>query len=64
MDPQFASSGIAHVWTQGDAVTRTVALVLLVMSLATWVIILWKALDQRAHRRQNLRRFLAQRRFR
>ena len=52
MDPQFASSGIAHVWTQGDAVTRTVALVLLVMSLATWVIILWKALDQRAHRRQ------------
>ena len=26
MEPQFASSGIAHVWTQGDAVTRTVAL--------------------------------------
>jgi len=52
MDPQFASSGIAHVWTQGDAVTRTVALVLLAMSLATWVIIFWKALDQRAHRRQ------------
>ena len=52
MDPPFASSGIAHVWTQGDAVTRSVALVLLVMSLATWVIILWKALDQRAHRRQ------------
>ena len=52
MDSQFASSGIAHVWTQGDAVTRTVALVLLAMSLATWIIILWKALDQRAQRRQ------------
>jgi biopolymer transport protein ExbB len=52
MDPQFASSGIAHVWTQGDAVIRTVALVLLAMSLATWIIIFWKAHDQRAHRRQ------------
>jgi biopolymer transport protein ExbB len=52
MEPQIASSGIAHVWAQGDAVTRTVALVLLVMSLTTWIIILWKALDQRAQRRQ------------
>jgi biopolymer transport protein ExbB len=52
MDNAFASSGIAHVWTHGDAVTRSVALVLLLMSLATWGIVLWKALDQRAHRRQ------------
>ena len=52
MEPQLATSGIAHVWTQGDAVTRTVALVLLGMSLATWIIILLKALDQRAQRRQ------------
>ncbi len=52
MDPQFASSGIAHVWTEGDWVTRSVALVLLVMSLSTWIIILWKALDQRAQRAQ------------
>ena len=52
MEPQLASTGIAHVWTQGDAVTRTVALVLLAMSLATWIIILLKALDQRAHRSQ------------
>jgi biopolymer transport protein ExbB len=50
MDPQLATSGLAHVWTQGDWVTRSVALVLLVMSLATWAIILWKVLDQRAHR--------------
>ncbi len=50
MDSQFATSGLAHVWVQGDWVTRSVALVLLVMSLATWIIILWKALDQRAQR--------------
>lgn len=52
MDTPLASSGLAHVWSQGDAVTRTVALVLLAMSLATWIIILWKVLDQRAQRQQ------------
>lgn len=52
MDSNFAASGLAHVWTQGDAVTRTVALVLLLMSLSTWVIFLLKLLGQRAHRRQ------------
>ena len=52
MDTPIASSGLAHVWSQGDAVTRTVALVLLVMSLTTWIIILWKVLDQRAQRQQ------------
>ncbi|MCK9533054.1 MAG: MotA/TolQ/ExbB proton channel family protein [Gammaproteobacteria bacterium] len=52
MDSNFASSGLVHVWTQGDAVTRTVAIVLLIMSLSTWIIILWKLLDLRAHRKQ------------
>ncbi|MEX1166235.1 MAG: MotA/TolQ/ExbB proton channel family protein, partial [Hydrogenophaga sp.] len=52
MEPHIASSGIAHVWTQGDFVIRTVAIVLLAMSLATWIIILWKALDQRVYRKQ------------
>ena len=52
MDPNIASTGLAHVWTQGDWVTRSVAIVLLVMSLSTWIIILWKALDQRAQRAQ------------
>ena len=52
MQTPLASSGLAHVWVQGDAVTRTVALVLLGMSLATWIILLWKALDQRTQRRQ------------
>ncbi|OGB30296.1 MAG: biopolymer transporter [Burkholderiales bacterium RIFCSPLOWO2_12_FULL_61_40] len=37
--------GLVGVWTQGDWVTKTVALILLVMSLATWMVILIKALD-------------------
>ncbi|MBL0946048.1 MAG: MotA/TolQ/ExbB proton channel family protein [Hydrogenophaga sp.] len=52
MPTDIATSGLAHVWTQGDWVTRSVALVLLAMSLTTWIIILWKALDVRAHRAQ------------
>ncbi|MBI5907592.1 MAG: MotA/TolQ/ExbB proton channel family protein [Polaromonas sp.] len=38
-------SGLLSVWTQGDFVTRAVALLLLGMSLATWIIILIKTLD-------------------
>ena len=42
MDSQF---GIAHVWAQGDFVTKTVALILIAMSLASWIVIIIKALD-------------------
>ena len=42
MESQF---GIAHVWSQGDFVTRAVAIVLLVMSLVSWIVIIVKALD-------------------
>jgi len=42
MDAQF---GIANVWIQGDFVTRAVAVLLLGMSLASWIVILIKALD-------------------
>ena len=42
MESQF---GLAHVWMQGDFVTRLVAVLLLGMSLASWVVILLKALD-------------------
>jgi biopolymer transport protein ExbB len=52
MDTSLSSSGLSLVWTQGDWVTRSVALVLLAMSLATWIIILLKALDQRTLRAQ------------
>ena len=49
MDTQF---GLVHVWSQGDWVTRAVALMLLGMSLASWVVILIKVLDLRTHRAQ------------
>ncbi len=42
MESQF---GIANVWTQGDFVTKTVAVILLAMSLASWIVIIIKALD-------------------
>ena len=34
-----------NVWAQGDFVTRTVAVMLLGMSLASWVVIVIKTLD-------------------
>jgi len=36
--------GLANMWAQGDAVTRTVAIILLVMSIVSWIIILTKVL--------------------
>lgn len=42
MESQF---GIAHVWAQGDFVTRGVALCLLFMSIASWVVIVMKGLS-------------------
>ena len=41
--------GVFNILSSGDAVTRLVALLLLAMSVASWVVILWKAwLLQRA----------------
>ena len=37
--------GIANLWSQGDIVTRSVAILLLAMSLASWMVIIIKALD-------------------
>ena len=42
MDSQL---GLIAVWNQGDWVTRAVALLLLTMSLASWIVIFIKALD-------------------
>jgi len=44
MESQF---GLAHVWAQGDIVTKSVAVLLLLMSVASWLVILTKALDLR-----------------
>ena len=35
-------TGFAHFWSQGDAITRAVALLLLLMSVSAWVVIFWK----------------------
>ena len=40
-----AQSGLMAVWIQGDVVIRFVALLLLAMSLASWVVIVVKTLD-------------------
>ena len=37
--------GLANVWAQGDLVTRSVAVLLLLMSLASWLVIFIKTLD-------------------
>ena len=44
MQSQF---GLMNLWSQGDWVTRFVALLLLVMSFASWMVIIIKALDIR-----------------
>ena len=35
-------SGLQHFWQQGDAITRSVAILLLLMSISAWVVIFWK----------------------
>jgi biopolymer transport protein ExbB len=35
--------GFEHFWSQGDAITRGVAALLLLMSVSAWVMIFWKA---------------------
>jgi biopolymer transport protein ExbB len=35
-------TGLEHFWTQGDAITRSVAALLLLMSVSAWVVIFWK----------------------
>jgi biopolymer transport protein ExbB len=49
-----AESGLMSLWTQGDLVTRSVALLLLAMSLASWVVVLIKALGLRQAGKQAL----------
>ena len=48
MNPQF---GLANVWAQGDVVTKSVAVLLLIMSLASWMVIIVKTLDVLKYKR-------------
>jgi biopolymer transport protein ExbB len=49
MESQF---GIANVWAQGDLVTKGVAALLLIMSLASWIVIALKAMDIVKYKKQ------------
>ena len=49
MESQF---GIVNVWTQGDLVTKGVAVLLLLMSLASWVVIALKTMDIIKYKKQ------------
>ena len=45
--------GLINLWNQGDLVTKGVALLLLGMSLASWMVIIVKALDLRRYAKQS-----------
>lgn len=47
--------GIEHVWTQGDPMTRAVALLLVAMSIASWTVIVIKAIELVGIRRRAAR---------
>ena len=49
------SFGLVNLWTQGDFITRAVAVLLLGMSLASWMVIIIKALDLRKFAMQSRR---------
>lgn len=48
---QENSFGFAHLWASGDTISHGVALILAVMSVASWYLILAKALDWKTLRR-------------
>ena len=46
----MTTTGFEHFWSQGDLITRSVAALLLLMSISAWVVILWKGwLLRRVH---------------
>jgi biopolymer transport protein ExbB len=49
MNSQF---GLINLWTQGDIVTRGTAILLLAMSLSSWMVIIIKVLDLRKYAAQ------------
>ena len=42
---QENSFGFAHLWASGDTVSHSVAVILAIMSIASWYLILAKAWD-------------------
>jgi biopolymer transport protein ExbB len=47
-----AGTGILNVWAQGDLVTRSVLVLLLCMSLASWIVMILKTLNLAMYARQ------------
>ena len=48
------SFGLSHIWTQGDAVTRLILIALIGMSVISWIVIVFKALDVWKHKQSAL----------
>lgn len=48
------SFGISHIWMQGDIVTRLILIVLIGMSVLSWVVIVLKAMDVWRHKQSAL----------
>jgi len=46
--------GLAALWSQGDFIAKSVLIILVVMSMASWFIIITKLWDQRQFRKQYL----------
>ncbi len=46
-----ANFGLINIWSQGDWVSKAVAVILLLMSLASWMVIIIKALDIMKYKR-------------
>ena len=42
MESQF---GLAHVWAQGDWVSKSIVVFLLIMSIASWLVIVLRTLS-------------------
>ncbi|MDD3937920.1 MotA/TolQ/ExbB proton channel family protein [Rhodoferax sp.] len=44
--------GLSHIWLNGDWITRSIMVMLLTMSLASWIVIVLKALDVWRYKQQ------------
>ncbi|MFM2075658.1 MAG: hypothetical protein RJB34_1963 [Pseudomonadota bacterium] len=51
MEPHNSSATLALIWAHSDAIMKAVAIVLFLMSIATWSIFVSKALSLRRHHR-------------
>jgi biopolymer transport protein ExbB len=49
--PATSGLDLLHLWNQGDAVSKTVAALLLMMSLASWTVIVLKTIEMWRHKR-------------